>query len=102
MRLIFTLLFLFAASSSVSAQNSLQDSCRRPFSFAYLADIHIAENTNRIDDAITCVNDINNQSQIKFVIIAGDITEFGADEEIKIAKTIWHYIGARLFLDLII
>lgn len=94
MKQIFILLFLFTAGLSASAQDSLN----RPFSFAYLADIHIAENTNRIDDAIACVNDINNLPQIKFVIIAGDITEFGADEEIKTAKTIFDRLKVPYYI----
>jgi len=45
------------------------------------------------------VKDINENPAIRFVVISGDITEFGADEEIKLAKQIldslnkpWHII----------
>ena len=94
MKLISTLFLLLASCLAVFAQDSLH----KPFSFAYLSDVHIAENTDRIDDAITCVNDINDQPQIKFVIIAGDITEFGADDEIKIAKGIFDKLKVPYYI----
>lgn len=93
MKRILVLFFLLAAVG-LSAQNSVN----KPFSFAYLSDIHIAEGTSRIDDAITCVNDINSLPQIKFVIIAGDITEFGADEEIQTAKNIFDKLKVPYYI----
>lgn len=59
------------------------------FSFAYLSDVHISVGSGSVDDARKCVADINNQKGLSFAILAGDITEFGSDEEIKLAKEIF-------------
>ncbi len=58
--------------------------------FAYLADIHIADFDGApVEDIKASVADINNQPDIQFIIIAGDITEFGSDEEIALASQIF-------------
>ncbi|HPB89552.1 MAG TPA: metallophosphoesterase, partial [Bacteroidales bacterium] len=55
--------------------------------FAFIADTHIAEGSGNNDDLVQCINDINKlQKELQFVIFAGDITEFGSDEEIFLAK----------------
>ena len=66
--------------------------------FVHLSDIHVGSPTGA-DDLRRTVNDINENAAIQFVIITGDITEFGADDEIKLAKQIldklnkpWHII----------
>lgn len=59
------------------------------FSFAYLSDVHISLGSKSVEDAEACVADINKNPQIKFSIFAGDITEFGTDEEIALAKSIF-------------
>lgn len=59
------------------------------FSFAYLSDIHISVGGGSVDDAKKCVADINKQKGLSFAIFAGDITEFGSDDEIKLAKEIF-------------
>lgn len=57
------------------------------FKFAHLTDTHVGSETGAVDLRNT-VRDINQQQVLKFVIISGDITEFGADEELKLAKQI--------------
>ena len=59
------------------------------FSFAYMSDVHIALGGKSVEDAEVCVRDINSNPNIAFSIIAGDITEFGTDEEIALAKSIF-------------
>ena len=59
------------------------------FSFAYMTDVHIAVGSTSVDDAKKCMADINKQKGLSFAIFAGDITEFGSDEEIKLAKEIF-------------
>ncbi len=66
--------------------------------FAYLADIHIAEGGTAVEDIIQSVKDINNQKDIQFVILAGDITEFGSDEEIAIAAKIFSQFNKPWFI----
>ena len=76
------LMVLFAALASVSLFG--QSSGK----FAYMADTHIAEGSSSIADLEACIKDINSNPEIQFSILAGDITEFGSDKEIKLAKSI--------------
>ena len=68
------------------------------FSFAYLSDIHISVGSGSVDDAKKCVADINKQKGLSFAIFAGDITEFGSDEEIKLAKTIFDELAIPYYI----
>lgn len=68
------------------------------FKFAHVSDTHIG-NATAAEDLSRTVKSINKDSSISFVVITGDITEFGADEEIIQAKKIldslskpWHII----------
>lgn len=56
--------------------------------FAYLTDVHISVGTTNVDDLENSVKDINAQGDIDFVILGGDITEFGSDAEILLAKSV--------------
>lgn len=58
------------------------------FKFAYLSDTHIANDAQSVYDLEACIADINDNKEIKFVIFAGDITEFGSDKEILLAKSL--------------
>ena len=85
----FCILYLYAAVAA--AQNT-------PLIFVHLSDIHVGSGTGA-DDLRRTVKDINANDSLQFVVITGDITEFGADEEIKLAKQIldslnkpWHII----------
>ncbi|WP_245957515.1 outer membrane protein assembly factor BamB family protein [Chitinophaga flava] len=57
------------------------------FKFALMTDIHVGSD-NAAEDVQRSVADINQNPSITFVIISGDITEFGADEELKLAKSL--------------
>lgn len=60
-----------------------------PVKFAFLTDIHISEGaTARIDNLERCISDINSQPDIRFTVFGGDITDFGADREIALAKAL--------------
>lgn len=66
--------------------------------FAHVSDTHIGS-TNAEDDLRRTVQSINNDPTIEFVIITGDITDFGSDEELQVAKRIldslnkpWHIV----------
>jgi outer membrane protein assembly factor BamB/predicted MPP superfamily phosphohydrolase len=66
--------------------------------FAHISDTHIGSN-NAAEDLRRTVQSINNDPTLQFAIISGDITEFGSDEEIKVAKQIldslnkpWHIV----------
>lgn len=60
---------------------------QKAFTFAHVSDTHIGNET-AAEDLRRTVKDINAHPEIRFVIISGDITEFGADEELKLAKTL--------------
>ena len=68
------------------------------FRFAHISDTHIG--THGADtDLQRTIDDINSQPYIEFVIVSGDITEFGSDEELLKAKSLfeklnkpWHLI----------
>ena len=55
--------------------------------FAHVTDTHIGSQTSAEDLALT-IDDINRQPDIDFVLLTGDITEFGSDEELLQARKI--------------
>lgn len=77
MRNLFVAVLLLAASFSY-AQN---------FKYAFVTDTHVGTATGE-EDLRRTVTDINQQNDIDFVLITGDITEMGTNEELKLAKEI--------------
>jgi outer membrane protein assembly factor BamB/predicted MPP superfamily phosphohydrolase len=61
---------------------------QRYFQFAHVSDTHIGGAPTATTDLHNTVQDINADPNLKFVIITGDITEFGADAELRQAKAI--------------
>jgi outer membrane protein assembly factor BamB/predicted MPP superfamily phosphohydrolase len=57
------------------------------FRFAFLSDTHVGSSTGE-EDLRASVNDINAQSNLSFVVISGDITEYGSLEQLRLAKDI--------------
>jgi outer membrane protein assembly factor BamB/predicted phosphodiesterase len=57
------------------------------FQFAHVSDTHIG-NPTAAEDLRRTVADINSNDSISFVILSGDITEFGSDEELTLARRI--------------
>ena len=68
------------AGAFASAQQ--QDHLR----FAFLADTHIAAEGSSVADLSACIRDINTYDSLDFVIFGGDVTNFGSDDEIRLAK----------------
>ncbi len=58
------------------------------FKFAFLSDTHVTIGSPNNEDLQRSVEDINANHSLQFVIVTGDITEFGSDAEIKEAKRI--------------
>ncbi|OJV32183.1 MAG: metallophosphoesterase [Bacteroidia bacterium 43-41] len=56
----------------------------KPFKFALITDTHIGNPSND-EDLSRTVKDINSQGDIDFVIVSGDVTEFGAYDELRTA-----------------
>lgn len=77
---ILFLLFVFSTAVTFSyGQQALI--------FAHVSDTHVGSSTGA-EDLRRTVSDINQNDSIQFVVISGDITEFGADSEIGLAKQI--------------
>jgi outer membrane protein assembly factor BamB/predicted phosphodiesterase len=61
----------------------------RPFRFAFISDTHIVSpNGGAEEDLRRTVADINSMKNIAFVVITGDITELGTNQQLKLAKQI--------------
>src|SRR6478609_7261861 len=91
MKTIFIFLSILCLCTKGFTQN-------RNLVFVHLSDTHVGSETGA-DDLRRTVADINSIDSIQFVVISGDITEFGADNELKLAKQIldslkkpWHII----------
>lgn len=83
-------LFLMVSFQATFAQQS--------FKFAHVTDTHVGGATGA-EDLRRTVKDLNQQKNIDFVIVSGDITEFGSDQELALSKQIldslnlpWHVI----------
>ncbi len=57
------------------------------FRFAHVTDTHVGGSTGA-EDLQRTVDDINQQSDVDFVILSGDVTEFGSEKELLEAKSI--------------
>ncbi len=79
-----SLLFLFLVTASF-----LSEAQFKSFRFAFLSDTHIGSpNGSAEEDLRRTVRDINSMTDIAFVVLTGDITELGTNEELKLAKQI--------------
>lgn len=67
------------AFASVQQQDHLR--------FAFLTDTHIATGGSSVADLSACIRDINHYDSLDFVIFGGDVTNFGSDDEIRLAKS---------------
>jgi len=91
-RPIFLWLALLCSSQVLHAQS---------VRFAFVTDTHVGGATGA-DDLRRTVQDINANSSLEFVLVTGDITEFGADIELALAHRIldslnkpWYVIGGN-------
>lgn len=69
-----------------------------PVKFAFLSDVHLCVDSPRIGNLERCIADINSQDDIQFVLFGGDITEFGADEEIELAKGVMDHLNKPYYV----
>jgi outer membrane protein assembly factor BamB len=62
----------------------------RPFRFAFLSDTHIGSPDGKAEEDLRrSIADINQMNDIAFVVITGDITELGTNEELLQAKQLF-------------
>lgn len=66
---------------------NLQLAYSQEFKFAQVTDTHIGNATGE-EDLQRTIKDINENTSLEFVIVSGDITEFGSDDELKLASQI--------------
>lgn len=57
------------------------------FKYAFVTDTHVGTQTGE-EDLRRTVADINKQTDLAFVLLTGDITEMGTNDELKLAKEI--------------
>lgn len=76
------LLFSLAASVSFSQDGTMR--------FAFMTDLHYSKGSTSVDDLRRCIADVNKRSGLDFVLVGGDLTDFGSDEELQ---------GVKLMLD---
>ncbi|MBK8606235.1 MAG: PQQ-binding-like beta-propeller repeat protein [Chitinophagaceae bacterium] len=69
------------------------------FRFAFISDTHIGSpNGSAEEDLRRTVRDINSMSDIAFVVLTGDITELGTNEELKLAKQILDSLNVAWYI----
>lgn len=89
---MLVLIILFTSSLLSSAQH-------KPFRFAFISDTHIGSpNGGAEEDLRRTVRDINSMKDIAFVVITGDITELGTNEELKLAKQILDSLNIKWYI----
>ena len=66
--------------------------------FALMSDIHISIGTPSEKGTMQCVEDINANPEIQFVMINGDIANFGSDDELQSAKDILDKLNVPWFI----
>ncbi|MCC8424588.1 PQQ-binding-like beta-propeller repeat protein [Mucilaginibacter sp. UR6-11] len=69
----------------------------KPWQFAHISDTHIGNETS-IEDLQRTIKDINANSVLDFVVITGDITEFGSDEELKTAREMFNSLNKPWYI----
>ena len=77
MRFFLSLIFSFSVLFTTAQK----------FKFAHITDTHVGGSTGASDLQQT-VEDINQQNDLDFVILSGDVTEFGSEKELMEAKAI--------------
>jgi len=86
------ILFCVFLSAALSAQV-------RSFRFAFISDTHIGSpNGSAEEDLRRTVRDINAMTDIAFVVLTGDITELGTNEELKLAKQILDSLRVKWYI----
>src|SRR5678815_123836 len=88
-KITFLILFTIALSFSYAQTG---------FKFAHISDTHIGS-SNAEEDLRRTVQSINNDSTIKFVILSGDITDFGSDAQRHIGKKILDNLNKTWYIN---
>ena len=77
----------------------LSEAQLKPFRFAFISDTHIGSpDGSPEEDLRRTVRDINAMTDIAFVVLTGDITELGTNEELKLAKQILDSLHVKWYI----
>ena len=63
----------------------------QPFRFAFLSDTHVGSLSGE-EDLRATVRDINSLTGLSFVVLSGDVTEYGSREQLRLASNLVSYI----------
>jgi outer membrane protein assembly factor BamB/predicted MPP superfamily phosphohydrolase len=77
-RFCLTTLFIVFLGTGIRAQT---------FKYAFVTDTHVGSETGE-EDLRRTIADINQQSDLDFILVTGDLTEMGTGKEIKLVKEI--------------
>lgn len=88
MKKIFSLLWLLLLSTAAFSQN---------YQYAFITDLHIGS-PNADNDLRAVVEDINRRTEIKFVIVGGDVSEKGRNTELFQAKQILDELNVKYYV----
>ena len=87
------LLFLCAGAFLFSLSQS------KPFRFAFISDTHVGSpNGGSEEDLRRTVRDINAMSDVEFVVITGDITELGTNQQLKFARQLFDSLNKPWYI----
>lgn len=88
--LLFLLIIIFCAASFAQIN---------PFRFAFISDTHIGSPDGKAEEDLRrTVHDINSKNDIDFVVITGDITELGTNDELPRAKKILDSLKLKYYI----
>lgn len=88
-------LILAAMMAALSVLAFAQD---KPLRFGFMTDLHFSVGSVNTKYLEACIADVNANEKLDFVIFGGDLTEFGADEEIKAVKAILDKLNVKYYI----
>lgn len=89
--LLTTIITLFLTSIAASAQDG-------DIKFAFFADLHYSHGSGSVSDLRRCVRDAGSIKDLDFVMVGGDLTDFGTDEEISAVKGMLDSLGCPYYV----
>lgn len=87
-RIALSCLFLFSSAALLC-----QDAAIR---FALITDLHLVEGSHSVSDFRACREDIN-KGDFDFVIVSGDLTDFGSEAEFSLAKSLLDSLSVKYY-----
>lgn len=70
----------------------------QPIRFAFVTDTHVGAPETAAEDLQRTVNDINALPDLDFVVVTGDITDFGTEQELTTAKRILDGLNKKWYV----